>query len=172
MNAKLVKYLLLIVLIILLVYYFYPGKQLDTSKKIDKIIVLKSKRKLEIYSEGELIKTYKISIGRQPKGKKQFEGDMKTPEGVYTIDSKNPHSSYHLNLGISYPNKEDKAYAEMQGKSPGGLIKIHGLKNGFGFIGKFHRWFDWTQGCIALTNKEIEELYEHTPIGTIIEISE
>ena len=77
-----------------------------------------------------------------------------------------------MNLGVSYPNEEDIAYANSRGKSPGGLIKIHGIKNGLGFIGKFHRLVDWTQGCIALTNREVKELYEHVPVGTVIEIAE
>ena len=156
---------------ILGIYYFFPEKKLDTNKKIDKILVLKSKRLLQVYSKGELIKTYKISLGREPKGIKQFEGDDKTPEGKYTINDKNPNSSYHLNLGVSYPSAKDIRFAKNKGKSPGGLIKIHGLKNGLAYIGKFHRFVDWTHGCIAVTNKEIEELYQNIKIGTSIEIS-
>ncbi len=172
MIKKLIKYALLISIITIIAWYFYPQKKLDTSKKIDKITVVKHKRKLSVYSKGELLKTYKISLGREPKGEKHFEGDNKTPVGKYIINDKNPKSGYHLNLGISYPNKKDIEYAKRQGKNPGGLIKIHGLKNGLGFIGKFHRWFDWTHGCIALTNEEIEELYYNVPTGTVIEISE
>ncbi len=120
-----------------------------------------------VYSKGKLLKAYIVSLGKV-RGKKRFEGDSKTPEGVYYIDSKNPRSHFYLNLGISYPNKEDIAYARKHGKSPGGSIKIHGLKNGLGFIGKFHRFLDWTKGCIALTNREIRELYNTTPVGTQI----
>jgi len=169
---KFLKYSLLISIITIVAWYFFPQKKLDTSKPIDKIIVIKHKRKLEVYSEDELLKTYKISIGREQIGAKHFEGDDKTPEGIYNINDKNPYSGYHLNLGISYPNKKDINFAKQHGKSPGGLIKIHGLKNGLGFIGKFHRWFDWTHGCIALTNDEVEELYYNVPIGTVIEILE
>lgn len=153
-------------------YYFYPAYPIDSSKNIDKILVEKSKRKLTLYSNGLKVKTYTISLGRCPKGHKQFEGDKKTPEGIYYINDKNPQSAYHLNLGISYPNKKDVRFAEERGKSPGGAIKIHGLRNGLGFIGKFHRFFDWTLGCIALTNKEIEELYDKVSVGTIIEIKQ
>lgn len=152
------------------IYYFFPEKKLDTSKKIDKILVLKGKRQLQVYSKGELVKTYKISLGREPLGAKQFKGDEKTPEGQYIINDKNPKSGYNLNLGVSYPSASDIRFAKSKGKSPGGLIKIHGLKNGLGYIGKFHRLFDWTHGCIALTNKEIEELYHNVKIGTPIEI--
>ena len=172
MSRKLFKYLFFIVLASFFIYYFFPEKKLDTTKKIDKIVVIKNKRKLIVYSKGELLKTYRISLGLKTVGHKQYEGDKKTPEGIYTINDKNPNSAYHLNLGISYPNKEDFAYAKRHNKSPGGLIKIHGLKNSYGFIGKFHRWFDWTQGCIAVTNNEIEELYHNVSIGTIIEILE
>ena len=170
MFLKIIKYFFLLSAIFLILWYFFPQKKLDTSKPIDNIIVLKHKRKLEVYSKGELLKTYKISLGREPKGDKHFEGDSKTPEGIYIINDINSHSGFHLNLGISYPNKKDKAFAKKHSKSPGGLIKIHGLKNGYGFIGKFHRWADWTQGCIAVTNNEIEELFHNVPLGTRIEI--
>ena len=167
---KTIKYIILPILLGLIGFYFWPEKPLDTSKKIDKILVIKHERKLLVISDGEELKTYKISLGKEAIGKKEYEGDKKTPEGIYYINDKNPNSGYHLNLGISYPNAEDIKHAEKINKSPGGLIKIHGLRNGFGFIGKFHRLFDWTSGCIAVTNKEIEELYENVPIGTEIEI--
>lgn len=167
---KTIIYIILLIIFGLVGFYFWPEKSLDTSKQIDKIQVIKHERKLVVISNGEELKTYKISLGKEPIGKKEFEGDKKTPEGIYYINDKNPNSGYHLNLGISYPNTEDRKHAEKINKRPGGLIKIHGLKNGFGFIGKFHRLFDWTLGCIALTNKEIEELYENVPIGTEIEI--
>lgn len=168
---KLVFAMLLIALV-LAVYYFFPEKKLDANKSIDKIVVLKSQRILQVYSKNRLLKEYKISLGRHAVGAKHFEGDDKTPEGKYYIKDKNPNSGYHLNLGISYPNKKDMAFAKSRGKPAGGQIKIHGLKNGFGFVGKFHRWFDWTHGCIAITNNEIEELYKNVPTGTVIEIRE
>jgi murein L,D-transpeptidase YafK len=154
----------------LVVYYFMPDASLPKGAVIDKLLILKSQRKLIAFSQGKPLKTYKIALGANPTGHKQFEGDRKTPEGIYFVDGKNAKSSFYKNLGISYPNEDDKTYAQSQGKSPGGLIKIHGLRNGRGFIGKFHRWKDWTQGCIAVTNQEMEELYQHTPIGTPIEI--
>jgi len=157
---------------ILGVYYFFPEEKLDSSKKIDKILILKSKRQLQVFSIGKLLKTYKISLGREPIGAKQFEGDNKTPEGKYIINDKNSNSGYHLNLGVSYPLAANIRFAKEKGKSPGGLIKIHGLKNGLAYIGKFHRFIDWTHGCIAVTNTEIEELYHNIKIGTPIEIRE
>jgi len=109
-------------------------------------------------------------MGFSPKGKKEFDQDSKTPEGLYFINAKNPNSTCHKNLGISYPNRTDIENAKVVDKKPGGDIKIHGLPNGKGFIGKFQRWHDWTNGCIGLTNYEIDDLYRHTPIGTPIEV--
>lgn len=152
-------WLFLFVLVGIAAWYLYPGKPLPKGKTIDKLVVYKSKRKMEAYSEGKLLKTYTIALGKNPVGHKQFEGDNKTPEGLYTINARNPKSGYHKNLGVSYPNTSDKAYAEKQGKSPGGHIKIHGLRNDSGYIGKFHRFKDWTAGCIAVTNAEVDELY-------------
>ncbi len=161
-----------VIVVSVLGYYFWPEKALDTTKPIDRILVIKHLRRMKVYSKGELVKTYKISLGKVPVGKKEFEGDKKTPEGVYYINDKNPNSAFHLNLGISYPNESDREHARKINKEPGGLIKIHGLRNGSGLIGKFHRFSDWTVGCIAVTNKEMEELYNNVPIGTEIEIVE
>ena len=173
MKRKLLIILTLILTIFivgLIFFNFSDNVPLDKSISIDKILVEKSKRQLHVYSKGELIKTYKISLGREPIGKKQFEGDKKTPEGLYYINGKNSASGYYKNLGVSYPNAEDIKYAEKMKKSPGGLIKIHGLRNGLGWIGKNHLFFDWTMGCIALTNEDVEELYNCIEIGTPIEI--
>ena len=160
-----------VVLIIgLSVYYFYPGEKLPKGIKIDKMIVYKSKRQLLAYSNDELIKTYKIALGRQPIGAKQYQGDHKTPEGIYYINDKNPNSVCYKNVGISYPNKKDVEIARALDKPAGGDIKIHGLLNKKGYIGKFHRWNDWTNGCIGVTNKEMEELYHAIKIGAQIEI--
>jgi murein L,D-transpeptidase YafK len=153
-----------------MVYYFYPENALPSDTRINKLVVYKSERQLLAYSNGQLIIKYKISLGKQPVGKKEIEGDNKTPEGNYTINDKNANSDFHKNLGILYPNKEDKANAKRIGKEAGSDIKIHGLHNKLGFIGKFHRWYDWTSGCIALTNDEIDELYKTVKIGTPIEI--
>lgn len=152
------------------VYYFYPEPKLPAGISIDKLVVYKSKRQLLAYSNGQLVKTYHISLGGKPAGDKEFEGDKKTPEGIYFINDKNPNSGYHKNLGISYPNDNDLAYSKNLNKPAGGDIKIHGLRNYTGFIGKFHRWSDWTLGCIAVTNDEIDELYDAVKIGTPIDI--
>jgi murein L,D-transpeptidase YafK len=103
-------------------------------------------------------------------GAKQQEGDMKTPEGIYKIDSRNPQSDFHLALHVSYPSDDDKARAAERSVSAGSDIMIHGIRNGLGWIGAFHRLNDWTVGCIALTDEEIEELWRVTPDGTTVEI--
>ncbi|WKN42667.1 L,D-transpeptidase family protein [Tunicatimonas pelagia] len=143
---------------------------LEKNAVIDRIVVEKGQRQMHVYLGDSLLKTYRIALGFNPIGHKEIEGDGKTPEGLYYIDSKNPNSAYHLNLGVSYPNELDKAHAEKLGKSPGGDIKIHGLKNGLGFVEAAHLQQDWTAGCIAITNEEIEELFRSVPIGTPIEI--
>jgi murein L,D-transpeptidase YafK len=171
-KAKLITFSILIaVFAILLIYYFYPYTRISKNVVIDKIVVLKSAHKLLAFSQNVLIKTFPISIGKGGDADKQFEGDQKTPEGKYFINSKNANSGFHKNLGISYPNAGDIIEAQKSGKIAGGEIKIHGLKNGQGYIGKFQSWKDWTNGCIGLTNKEIDDLFTHTPIGTPILIS-
>lgn len=138
--------------------------------KIDRLVVFKAKRQMWAYQGDQLIKVYPIALGFNPIGHKQFEGDGKTPEGIYRINDRNPNSGYHKNLGVSYPNEADKAYAASQGKSPGGLIKIHGLRNGTGAIGKMHLLKDWTHGCIAVTDEEVDELYQAVIHNAIIDI--
>lgn len=152
-------------------YNLYPEVKLWPSIQIDRIVVYKSKRQLLAYTNGQLVKTYRVSLGRQPIGAKEVEGDMKTPEGLYFINDKNPNSGYHKNLGISYPNNDDIENAKRLGKPAGGDVKIHGLRNNTGFIGKYHRWYDWTLGCIAVTDEEMDELYDAVKIGTQIEIN-
>jgi murein L,D-transpeptidase YafK len=152
------------------VYYFFPEKQLPTGIHTEKLVVYKSKRQLLLYSNGQILKTYTISLGKAPIGDKTIEGDTKTPEGLYFINDKNSTSNYHKSLGISYPDKNDIETAKQFGAPAGSDIKIHGLKNNLGFISKFHRFFDWTQGCIAVTDEEIDELYSVVTIGTPFEI--
>jgi murein L,D-transpeptidase YafK len=152
------------------VYYFFPENKLPANKKIDKLVVLKGKRIMEVYSNGQIIKTYKIALGQNPTGDKESEGDKRTPEGEYRINDKNANSSFHKNLGISYPNTQDTEEAKKKNLEPGGEIKIHGIRNGFGFIGKFHRMLNWTAGCIAITDQEIDELYDNVAIGTPVVI--
>ena len=143
---------------------------LDVSSKIDYIKVDKSERKLFAYSKGRLNKVYKISLGKNPDGEKQYQGDNKTPEGVYYINAKNANSIAYKNLGISYPNNKDILTAKKLNKPTGGDIKIHGMMNGLGLIGRIHSFSDWTNGCIAVTNSEMDELFKYVKIGTKIKI--
>ena len=167
---KFLALLLILALAALALWYFYPGKRLPDDTVIDRLLVLKSKRRMVAFSNGRPVKTYMIALGGNPTGHKQFEGDRKTPEGIYAINDRNPNSAYHKNLGVSYPNEKDLAFAGMHGRSPGGDIKIHGIRNGRGWIGKFHRWKDWTLGCIAVTDAEIDELYRAVKADAVIEI--
>jgi L,D-peptidoglycan transpeptidase YkuD (ErfK/YbiS/YcfS/YnhG family) len=136
----------------------------------EKVLIEKKERRLTLLSKGEVIKTYKIALGGNPVGPKERQGDNKTPEGIYIIDSRNRNSDYHLSLHISYPNEKDKIRAKELGVSPGGDIMIHGIKNGFSLVGASHAEVDWTKGCIAVTNQEMEKIYKLVPNGTIVEI--
>ncbi|MGD0886044.1 MAG: L,D-transpeptidase family protein [Thermodesulfovibrionales bacterium] len=136
----------------------------------DKILIEKKERRLTLISNGKVLKTYRIALGGNPNGPKQRQGDNRTPEGTYVIDSRNRDSRYHLSLHISYPNEKDKERAKELGVSPGGDIMIHGIKNGFSWVGDFHTEADWTKGCIAVTDEEIEEIDKLAPNGTIVEI--
>jgi tetratricopeptide (TPR) repeat protein len=137
---------------------------------VDRILIEKKARRLMLISKGEVLKTYKIALGGNPDGPKERQGDNKTPEGTYVIDSRNKDSRYHLSLHISYPNERDKKRAKVLGVSPGGDIMIHGIKNGFSWVGDSHTEVDWTKGCIAVTDEEIEEIEKVAPKGTIVEI--
>jgi tetratricopeptide (TPR) repeat protein len=136
----------------------------------DKILIEKKERRLTLLSNGKVLKAYKIALGGNPVGPKERQGDNKTPEGTYVIDSRNRDSRYHLSLHISYPNEKDKKRAKELGVSPGGDIMIHGIKNGFSWAGDLHAEVDWTKGCIAVTDEEIEEIDKLVPNDTIVEI--
>lgn len=137
---------------------------------VDRILIEKKERRLMLISKGEVLKTYKIALGGNPNGPKERQGDNKTPEGTYFIDSRNKDSRYHLALHISYPNERDKKRARELGVSPGGSIMIHGIKNGFSWVGDAHTEVNWTKGCIAVTDEAIEEIAKVAPNGTIVEI--
>jgi murein L,D-transpeptidase YafK len=125
---------------------------------------------MQLMAGEKVIKTYKVALGNQPVGAKERQGDGKTPEGKYLINWKNPKSQFHLSLHISYPNAADRARAKKLGVNPGGDIFIHGVGKTFGWLGAQHRLSDWTLGCIAVTNEEIEEVYALVRIGTAVEI--
>lgn len=131
--------------------------------RVTAIVVHKGARRMYLLHNNEVLKEYKIGLGGIPVGDKKYEGDLKTPEGAYFIDRRNPRSSYYLSLGISYPNDQDQAEAAAMGKKPGGDIFIHGRDGKNKGRGK-----DWTAGCIAVKDREIEEIYAMVEIGTPI----
>ena len=142
----------------------------STAETADRIVVNKAMRELLLFRKGRVLRSYKVALGRNPVGAKQQEGDGKTPEGEYAISGRNAASKFHKALRISYPNESDRARAQRVGVSPGGDIMIHGLPNGFGYMGTAHRLRDWTEGCIAVTNAEIEEIWRLVPDGTTVQI--
>jgi len=142
----------------------------DAVPAVDHIVVLKSARTMTLYSGDKMIRRYRIALGGSPIGPKQQEGDHKTPEGIYTVDTRNAHSQFHLALHVSYPNAHDREQARKRGVSPGGDIMIHGLPPAFAYLGKLQRQMDWTDGCIAVSNQEIEEIWRLVPVGTRVEI--
>lgn len=134
--------------------------------KVDYIQVIKSKRRLDLIGGGRILKSYPIRLGNAPVGAKHFQGDGKTPEGSYRIDRRNVRSQYFRSLGVSYPNRSDRARAARRGKSPGGDIFVHGQPNGLNRTLDY----DWTAGCIALSNEHMAELWAAIPIGCPIRI--
>ena len=138
--------------------------------KADSILILKKERVLQLLKDGKPFKKYRIALGRSPIGAKTQQGDNRTPEGNYVVDSRNPQSTYHLSLHVSYPNAQDIANAKARHVLTGGDIMIHGLPKQYAWVGAAHVKRDWTLGCIAVTNAEIEEIWRLVPNGTPIEI--
>jgi murein L,D-transpeptidase YafK len=130
-----------------------------------RIVVKKSDHTLTVYHDQTKLQTYRVSLG-STSGPKEQVGDRKTPEGLYVIDAKNSASQFHRAFHISYPNAQDRQRAQKLGKDPGGDIEIHGQKNSLAWIGSLARYFDWTAGCIALSNNEIDAIWSIVPIGT------
>lgn len=132
--------------------------------------MLKKEHTLLLLRGDQVLKTYKVALGGEPVGPKQQEGDHKTPEGAYVLDRRNERSRFYRAIHISYPNEEDQRRAAAKGVPPGGDIMIHGLPNGFGWLGEAHRVRDWTDGCIAVTDAEMDEIWRAVRDGTPIEI--
>jgi murein L,D-transpeptidase YafK len=136
----------------------------------DRVVVHKKEHTLELISQGKVIRTYKVALGGDPIGPKTRQGDHKTPEGAYILDSRNAHGQFYKSIHISYPNAGDRAAAHRNGVSPGGDVFVHGLPNGYAAVGAAHRLRDWTDGCIAVTDAEMDEIWNAVPNGTHIEI--
>lgn len=151
-------------------YRFWPETALPAGTTAERLQIDKRTRRLIVFANGQAVKSYRVSLGREPQGAKAREGDGRTPEGSYIIDYRKADSAYHRALHISFPGKKDRRRAREFGVSPGGAIMIHGLPNGLGWIGSFHRFYDWTEGCIAVTDEEIDELWRAVPYGTPVEI--
>jgi murein L,D-transpeptidase YafK len=134
------------------------------------IVVEKQARRLTLLHGDKAMKTFRVALGRDPIGAKEREGDSRTPEGNYTIDSKNRRSHFHLALHISYPDADDRSRAASRNVPPGGDIMIHGLPNGLGWLGNLHLWRDWTDGCVAVTDPEIEDIWALVDTGTPVQI--
>lgn len=142
-----------------------PLLQVVTLVKVDK-----SKRRMYLLKGEEVVQEFRIALGRQPKGHKRFEGDNRTPEGEYTLDYIMEHSEFYRSVHINYPRSSDRQWAEDNDVDPGGNIKIHGIKNGERRSPGFIQSFDWTDGCIALTNQDMDEFIQLVKMGTPIHI--
>ena len=143
---------------------------LASAQKADLVVVKKSESRLYLEREGKEFASFKVAFGGEPKGHKQEEGDERTPEGRYVLDSKNAKSTFYKSIHISYPSAKDRAAAKARGASPGGLIMIHGQRTGFGWLAPIAQLFDWTDGCIALKNSDMDEVWNAVEVDTPIEI--
>lgn len=170
MLKPLLFVMLPVALIAIAIWMHRNSHPLTGETKADRMVVEKSARTLTLFRGPTPLKVYRVALGSAPVGPKREEGDHRTPEGSYTIDRRKADSDFHLALHISYPNEGDAAQAAARGVSAGSDIMIHGLRNGSGWIGALHRHKDWTDGCVAVTDWEIEEIWRAVPDGTAVEI--
>jgi murein L,D-transpeptidase YafK len=136
----------------------------------DRILIEKGARRLQLLNRGKIIAEYPVKLGLSPKGHKQYEGDFRTPEGVYHLSRRNPGSEFFLSVEVSYPNEADRARAKAEGLRPGGLIMIHGQPNVPRKPAEYYASRDWTDGCIAVTNAAMIDIWQRTRVGIPIEI--
>lgn len=137
---------------------------------VDKVLVVKSERKLHLLSKGQPLKSYKVSLGKQPRGPKLREGDQRTPEGLYWLDWRKASDKFNLSMHISYPNARDQARARTEGVSPGSMIMLHGTPLDDHYPEWYFHGLDWTEGCIAMRNDDMREVWSLVRDGTLIEI--
>jgi murein L,D-transpeptidase YafK len=147
-----------------------PPNAQPADSSVDRVVVRKAERKLLLMHAGQVVRSYHVSLGLNPVGQKEREGDSRTPEGSYVLASRNPHSDYFLSLKVSYPNAMDLERARAHHRDPGGLIMIHGLPNDLKHDPQYYRSHDWTDGCIAVTNAEMREIWRLTPDKVPIDI--
>ena len=156
--------------VIIALFLTLPAQNSSGVQKADAVLVVKSEKRLYLISKGERIASFRVTFGDKPKGHKQKRGDERTPEGHYVLDYKNPNSKFHKSIHISYPNARDREVARLLGVDPGGDIMIHGQTNGWGWASPIVQFFPWTDGCIALTNTNMDHVWEAVDPGTPIEI--
>jgi len=147
-----------------------PAAMANVPAPVDRVLVIKSQRLLLLLKGEETVRKFRVALGANPVGPKEQEGDKRTPEGTYVLDWRTTDSKFYKSIHISYPGEGDIAKAEAMGVSPGGYIMLHGLPEEMEWMGSLHRLFDWTNGCIAVTNAEMDEIWELVPDGTPIEI--
>ena len=169
-NVDFIFNKLLFALVVLILFAVSPGLYAADELKADSVLVKKSDRKMYLIKNGRVIRAYTISLGSNPLGHKQQQGDQRTPEGIYILQHRNPQSKYYKSILMSYPNEQDRRQAEARGVDPGGHLAIHGLpartkEEEWDYIER-----DWTDGCIAVTNEEMEEIWYLVDDGTLIEI--
>lgn len=156
-------------LLLILLFLLFPTLCIAAAKA-DMVLVDKSDAKLYLLKDGEVIRKYSVAFGENPVGHKRRQGDERTPEGDYVLDYKKADSSFHRAIHISYPNAEDIAQAKARGVDPGGLIMIHGQPNGMWWLAYVTQLFNWTNGCIAVTDAEMDEIWVAVDAGTPITI--
>ncbi len=156
--------------IVLLAAGIFPVQGKTGLAAADRVVVNKGTRQMVLLKDDEVIKSYQVALGKDPVGPKMRQGDGKTPEGTYRLDRRNTCSKFYKSIHISYPSPADVKAARALGVSPGKDVMIHGLPNGLGRVGELHTLLDWTNGCIAVTNAEMDEIWQLVADGTIIEI--
>ncbi len=156
--------------VVLLAAGIFPVQGKVRLAAADRVVVNKKARQMVLLKDDEVIKSYQVALGSEPVGPKQRQGDGKTPEGTYRLDRRNNRSRFYKSIHISYPSRADVEAARMRGVSPGKDIMIHGLPNGLERVGELHTLLDWTNGCIAVTNAEMDEIWQLVAEGTPIEI--
>jgi len=163
MRSTIIKYLLVCAVVVCPV-------TVVSGQTADLVLVEKSESLLHLIRDGEVFASYRVKFGKNPRGHKQQQGDSRTPEGRYILDYKNPNSAFYKSIHVSYPNAQDRASARRRGVDPGGDIMIHGQANGWRWLTPLSQLFNWTDGCVALTDQDMDAVWNSVPTGTPIEI--
>ena len=156
----------------LFIFLFLAMQTADAAsvQKADAVLVIKSEKRLYLLNKGWQFASFRVTFGADPVGHKQAQGDEKTPEGQYILDYKNRNSKFYKSIHVSYPNAQDRKNARRLGVSPGGDIMIHGQANGYGWASPLVQFFSWTNGCVALSDKDMDKVWTAVDPGTPIEI--